>query len=330
MLEQQFLHLLLPYLQTNLTGFRQLEILNFRNGSVIVNSKMKFAKSVPYNVTQAVYFVLEDFCNVAAERNNLEIDQYSLDVEPADQANTCKFQACDEHSECRVNKQTKEAQCVCYPGYVSVDGLPCQSVCSLRPNYCLNNGRCEMDPVKGAICRCHLGSDWLYRGRHCAELVSESPLTTVTMVLCVFGALLLASVLTLLLPRLFHQLVKNKNRRSLHGGEVEGQASFNSGFEGDESLSVSHYHPQDLHRQPHGNNSTTSSPHRNPQAFGQEVTGVSAKTRTHQLAAKHMQWEQNPQHSQLWVLPEAQVDSALSSLPPAEQNTETSTEVTAF
>ncbi|XP_032882273.1 interphotoreceptor matrix proteoglycan 1-like [Amblyraja radiata] len=330
MLEQRFLHLLLPYLQTNLTGFRQLEILNFRNGSVIVNSKMKFAKSVPYNVTQAVYFVLEDFCNVAAERNNLEIDQYSLDVEPADQANTCKFQACDEHSECRVNKQTKEAQCVCYPGYVSVDGLPCQSVCSLRPNYCLNNGRCEMDPVKGAICRCHLGSDWLYRGRRCAELVSEPPLTTVTMVLCVFGALLLASVLTLLLPRLFHQLVKNKNRRSLHGGEVEGQASFNSGFEGDESLSVSDYYPQDLHRQPHGNNSTTSSPHRNPQAFGQEVTGVSAKTRTHQLAAKHMQWEQNPQHSQLWVLPEAQEDSALSSLPPAEQNTETSTEVTAF
>ncbi|XP_055495983.1 interphotoreceptor matrix proteoglycan 2 [Leucoraja erinacea] len=254
-----------------------------------------------------------------------------LNLVSADQANTCKFQACDEHSECRVNKQTKEAQCVCYPGYVSVDGLPCQSVCSLRPNYCLNNGRCEMDPVKGAICRCHLGSDWLYRGRRCAELVSEPPLSTVTMVLCVFGALLLASVLTLLLPRLFHQLVKNKNRRSLHGGEVEGQASFNSGFEGDESLSVSHDHPQDLHRQPHGNNnSTTSSPHRNPQAFGQEVTGVSAKTRIHQLAVKHMQWEQNPQHSQLWVLPEAQVDSALSSLPPAEQNTETSTEVTAF
>ncbi|XP_078261277.1 interphotoreceptor matrix proteoglycan 1 isoform X2 [Rhinoraja longicauda] len=214
-LEQQFLQLLLPYLQTNLTGFRQLEILNFRNGSVIVNSKMKFAKSVPYNVTQAVYCVLEDFCNAAAERNNLEIDRFSLDVEPADQANMCKFQACDEYSECRVNKLTKEAHCVCYPGYVSVDGLPCQSVCSLRPNYCLNNGRCEMDPVKGAICRCHLGSDWLYKGRRCAELKSEPPLTAVTTVLSVFGVLLLASVLTLLLPRVFHQLVKNKNRRCL-------------------------------------------------------------------------------------------------------------------
>ncbi|XP_060687118.1 interphotoreceptor matrix proteoglycan 1 [Hemiscyllium ocellatum] len=152
-LEQQFLQLLLPYLQTNLTGFRQLEILNFRNGSIVVNSKMKFAKSVPYNVTQAVYCVLEDFCNAAAQRNNLEIDRYSLDVEPADQADACKFQACNEFSECRVNKQTEEAECVCYPGYISVDGLPCQSICNLRPNYCLNNGRCEIDPEKGAVCR---------------------------------------------------------------------------------------------------------------------------------------------------------------------------------
>nr|XP_015210706.1 PREDICTED: interphotoreceptor matrix proteoglycan 1 isoform X7 [Lepisosteus oculatus] len=73
---------LLPYLQSNLTGFKQLEILNFRNGSVIVNSKMKFAKSVPYNVTQAVHCVLEDFCNAATKRLDIEIDSRSLDVEP--------------------------------------------------------------------------------------------------------------------------------------------------------------------------------------------------------------------------------------------------------
>ncbi|XP_038658822.1 interphotoreceptor matrix proteoglycan 1 isoform X2 [Scyliorhinus canicula] len=152
-LEQQFLQVLLPYLQTNLTGFRQLEILNFRNGSIVVNSKMKFAKFVPYNVTQAVYCVLEDFCNAAAQKNNLEIDKYSLDVEPADQADACKFQACNEFSECHVNRQTEEAECVCYPGYVSVDGLPCQNICKLRPNYCLNNGKCQIDPLKGAVCR---------------------------------------------------------------------------------------------------------------------------------------------------------------------------------
>uniref|UniRef100_A0A4W3HFM7 Interphotoreceptor matrix proteoglycan 1 n=1 Tax=Callorhinchus milii TaxID=7868 RepID=A0A4W3HFM7_CALMI len=152
-LEQEFRQLLLPYLQTNLTGFRQLEVLNFRNGSVVVNSKMKFAKSVPYNVTQAVYHVLEDFCNAVSWKNNLEIDRYSLDVEPADQANPCKFQACNEFSKCLVNRWTREAQCVCNPGYISVDGLPCQSICSLRPNYCFNNGICEIVPKKGAVCR---------------------------------------------------------------------------------------------------------------------------------------------------------------------------------
>ena len=73
---------LVPYLRSNLTGFKQLEILNFRNGSVIVNSKLKFAKSVPYNLTKAVRGVLEDFRSAAAQQLDLEIDSYSLDVEP--------------------------------------------------------------------------------------------------------------------------------------------------------------------------------------------------------------------------------------------------------
>ena len=45
---------------------------------------MKFAKSVPYNITEAVHCVLEDFCDAAAQRLNLEIDSYSLDIEPGD------------------------------------------------------------------------------------------------------------------------------------------------------------------------------------------------------------------------------------------------------
>lgn len=72
---------LLPYLQSNLTGFKELEILNFRNGSVVVNSKMKLEKPVPYNVTDAVTCVLEEFCNAASKRLDLEIDSGSLDVE---------------------------------------------------------------------------------------------------------------------------------------------------------------------------------------------------------------------------------------------------------
>ncbi|NXX17395.1 IMPG1 protein, partial [Podargus strigoides] len=152
-LEQHFVQLLLPYLQSNLTGFKQLEILNFRNGSVIVNSKMKFAKTVPYNITEAVHCVLEDFCDAAAQRLNLEIDSYSLDIEPADQADPCKFMACDEFSECIMNTRTKEADCLCKPGYASQDGLPCRSLCELEPLLCVNGGKCELVPGRGAVCR---------------------------------------------------------------------------------------------------------------------------------------------------------------------------------
>lgn len=82
MSKPSFILQLVPYLRSNLTGFKQLEILNFRNGSVIVNSKMSFAKSVPYNLTKAVQRVLEDFRSAAAQLLDLEIDSYSLNIEP--------------------------------------------------------------------------------------------------------------------------------------------------------------------------------------------------------------------------------------------------------
>lgn len=42
---------------------------------------MKFSKSVPPNVNNAVYMILEDFCTTAYQTMNLAIDKYSLDVE---------------------------------------------------------------------------------------------------------------------------------------------------------------------------------------------------------------------------------------------------------
>ncbi|NWX16141.1 IMPG1 protein, partial [Aegotheles bennettii] len=152
-LEQQFTQLLLPYLQSNLTGFKHLEILNFKNGSLIVNSKLKFARTVPYNITEAVHCVLEEFCDAAAQHLNLEIDSYSLDIEPADEADPCKFMACDEFSECIMNEGTKEADCLCKPGYASQGGLPCRSLCELEPLLCINGGKCEVVPGRGAVCR---------------------------------------------------------------------------------------------------------------------------------------------------------------------------------
>lgn len=58
-----------------------MEILNFRNGSIVVNSRMKFAKSIPPDVNNAVYMILENFCTTAYQTMNLAIDKYSLDVE---------------------------------------------------------------------------------------------------------------------------------------------------------------------------------------------------------------------------------------------------------
>ncbi|XP_070842900.1 interphotoreceptor matrix proteoglycan 2 isoform X2 [Chaetodon trifascialis] len=151
-LENTFLDVLLPFLQANLTGFKKLEILNFRKGSVVINSKMKFTKSVPYNITEAVHCVLEEFCSAASKKLHIQIDTRSLDVEPADQADACKFLACNEFSRCVVNGWTKEAQCLCEPGFLSVDGLPCQSVCVLQPDYC-QGGECHIVPGHGALCR---------------------------------------------------------------------------------------------------------------------------------------------------------------------------------
>ncbi|XP_006926432.1 interphotoreceptor matrix proteoglycan 1 isoform X2 [Pteropus alecto] len=146
-LEQRFTQLLVPYLQSNLTGFKQLEILNFRNGSVIVNSKMRFAKSVPYNLTKAVHGVLEDFRSAAAQQLDLEIDSYSLNIEPADQADPCKFLACGEFAQCVKNEWTEEAECRCRPGYESQGHLDHQDL-----GLCAPGEGCEVQG-NGALCR---------------------------------------------------------------------------------------------------------------------------------------------------------------------------------
>ncbi|XP_065115856.1 interphotoreceptor matrix proteoglycan 2 [Paramisgurnus dabryanus] len=199
-LEQRFLELLVPYLQYNLSNFQNLEILNFRNGSIVVNSRMKFGKPVPHSVTTEVYLILENFCNTAYKTMNLAIDKYSLDVESGEQADPCKFQACNEFSKCLVNRWSGEAECVCDAGYFSVDGLPCQSICEIQEDFCQNDGKCDIIPGKGAICRCRVGENWWYRGEHCEEYVSE-PLVVGIAIASVAGFLLVASGVIFFLAR---------------------------------------------------------------------------------------------------------------------------------
>ncbi|XP_040278239.1 interphotoreceptor matrix proteoglycan 2 [Bufo bufo] len=245
-LEQRFLELLVPYLQSNLTGFQNLEILNFRNGSIIVNSRMKFAKPVPRNVTNAVYIILEDFCNTAYQTMNLAIDKYSLDVESGDVADTCKFQACNEYSECLINRWSGEGECVCNPGYVSIDGLPCQSICDMELDFCMNDGKCDIIPGQGAICRCRVGENWWYRGEHCEEYVSE-PLVVGIAIASVAGFLLVASAVIFFLARTLRvqntkgDLEEPGGRPSDSLSSIENPVKYNPMYESD-ITGYSHYY----------------------------------------------------------------------------------------
>ncbi|CAK6441586.1 unnamed protein product [Pipistrellus nathusii] len=223
-LEQRFLELLVPYLQSNLTGFQNLEILNFRNGSIVVNSRMKFSKSVPPNVNNAVYMILEDFCTTAYQTMNLAIDKYSLDVESGDEANPCKFQACNEFSECLVNPWSGEAECRCYPGYLSVEELPCQSLCDLQPDFCFNDGKCDIMPGHGAICRCRVGENWWYRGEHCEEFVSE-PLVIGISVAAVAGLLLVSSAVVIFLIKTLQAQHARRERQRPFGRQPASLSS---------------------------------------------------------------------------------------------------------
>ncbi|XP_044073771.1 interphotoreceptor matrix proteoglycan 2 [Siniperca chuatsi] len=245
-LEQRFLELLVPYLQSNLTNFENLEILNFRNGSIVVNSRMKFGKPVPQSVTTTVYLILEDFCNTAYQTMNLAIDKYSLDVESGDKADPCKFQACNEYAECKVNKWSGEAECVCNAGYFSVDSLPCQSICDLQTDFCLNDGKCDIIPGQGAICRCRVGENWWYRGEHCEEYVSE-PLVVGIAIASVAGFLLVASGVIFFLARtLRDQYDKDESEDPIRRAEslpsLERATKYNPMYESEATTGYSHYY----------------------------------------------------------------------------------------
>ncbi|XP_042189968.1 interphotoreceptor matrix proteoglycan 2 [Callorhinchus milii] len=273
-LEQQFLELLVPYLQLNLTGFKYLEILNFRNGSIVVNSRMKFAKPVPQSATNAVYLILEDFCNTAYQTMNLAIDRYSLDVESGVQADPCKFQACNEFSECLVNQWTGEAECVCNPGYLSMDSLPCQSICEIDTTFCLNDGKCDNIPHHGAICRCRVGENWWYRGEHCEEYVSE-PLVVGIAIASVAGFLLVASAVIFFLAKTVREQIFKSDTRGSSGrsdslASVENGTKYNPMYESDATTGYSHYY----RRYPHLSSYSSTSPEASTDFSSDEIRHI--------------------------------------------------------
>ncbi|XP_077462517.1 interphotoreceptor matrix proteoglycan 2-like isoform X2 [Stigmatopora argus] len=236
-LEQRFLQLLVPYLQSNLNNFQNLEILNFRNGSIVVNSRMRFGRPVSKGVANVVFLILEDFANTAYQTMNLAIDKYSLDVESGDKADPCKFQACNAFSQCMVNRWSGEAECVCDAGYLSVDGLPCQSICDVQEDFCLNDGKCDIISGKGAICRCRVGENWWYRGEHCEEYVSE-PLVVGIAIASVAGFLAVAAGIIFFLARTLREQYDTEDmedplRQCESVPTLERATKFNPMFESD-------------------------------------------------------------------------------------------------
>ncbi|XP_053561410.1 interphotoreceptor matrix proteoglycan 2 [Bombina bombina] len=311
-LEQRFLELLVPYLQSNLTGFQNLEILNFRNGSIIINSRMKFAKPVPRNVTNAVYIILEDFCNTAYQTMNLAIDKYSLDVESGDVADTCKFQACNEYSECIINRWSGEGECVCNPGYISVDGLPCQSLCDLEIDFCLNDGKCDIIPGQGAICRCRVGENWWYRGEHCEEYVSE-PLVVGIAIASVAGFLLVASAIIFFLARTLRVQSTKSDQEESYGRQsdslssIENAVKYNPMYESD-TTGYSHYYK----RYPQMSSTSSTSPETSADFSSEEIRHIyenseltkeeiQDRIRIIELYAKDRQFAEFVRHHQMSV-----------------------------
>ncbi|XP_061760604.1 interphotoreceptor matrix proteoglycan 2-like isoform X2 [Nerophis ophidion] len=260
-LEQRFLQLLVPHLQSNLNNFQNLEILNFRNGSIVVNSRMRFDKPVSNGVANVVFLILEDFANTAYQTMNLAIDKYSLDVESGDKADPCKFQACNAFSQCMVNQWSGEAECVCDAGYLSVDGLPCQSICDVQEDFCLNDGKCDVIAGKGAICRCRVGENWWYRGEHCEEYVSE-PLVVGIAIASVAGFLMVAAGIIFFLARTLRDQYDSEDmedplRRGDSMATLERATKFNPMFESD-PITTQYYRRYDDDR-PRYSSPTTSS-----------------------------------------------------------------------
>ncbi|KAJ0062592.1 hypothetical protein NL108_018171 [Boleophthalmus pectinirostris] len=246
-LENKFVSLLVPFLESHLQNFQELQILNFRNGSVVVNSRLRFVTPVRRGVTTAVYLLLRDFAASAQTSTDLSIDRSSLHVTSGERADACKYLACNSFSRCRVDPVSSEAACVCNRGYESVDGLPCVSVCDLRPDFCLNDGKCDVVPGQGAICRCRVGERWFFRGRHCEEFVSET--------LVVFGAV--GSVLCFLFVTVVIVYVLSKFLRqheSEEGISLDGQkwdrSRFQVPFESESPVLAQSYRRYDDHVTP--------------------------------------------------------------------------------
>ncbi|XP_078618959.1 uncharacterized protein LOC144886290 [Branchiostoma floridae x Branchiostoma japonicum] len=160
--------MMLPLFQ-ELPGFLALKILGFKRGSIIVEHKALFDYT---RVTSSEE--LSSRLRGAVEGGRLDPNMTfdSLTVYDDAAIDLCDFAQCEAHSRCVAPPGAQVPLCRCDAGYGSVGGAACTSRCELEPGFCRNDGRCDVQPGLGVICRCRAGASWWHAGLRCETYMS--------------------------------------------------------------------------------------------------------------------------------------------------------------
>ncbi|XP_035664246.1 uncharacterized protein LOC118407821 [Branchiostoma floridae] len=125
---------------------------------------------LPVDPPVAITALSNDIEQPAADSNDIE--QYRNTVYDDEDIDLCDFAQCEAHSRCVAPPGAQVPLCRCDAGYGSVGGAACTSRCELEPGFCRNDGRCDVQPELGVICRCRAGASWWHAGLRCETYMS--------------------------------------------------------------------------------------------------------------------------------------------------------------
>ncbi|XP_019617175.1 PREDICTED: interphotoreceptor matrix proteoglycan 2-like [Branchiostoma belcheri] len=167
-MEKRCHDMMLPLFE-ELPGFLALKILGFKEGSIIVEHEALFDYT---RVTSSddLSSRLRDAVEGGTLDPNMTFD--SLVIYDDADIDLCDYAQCEDHSQCVAPPGEKVPLCRCHTGYGSLEGSVCTSRCELEPGYCHNDGRCDVEPELGVICRCRAGASWWHVGERCETYMS--------------------------------------------------------------------------------------------------------------------------------------------------------------
>ncbi|XP_066281541.1 interphotoreceptor matrix proteoglycan 2-like [Branchiostoma lanceolatum] len=167
-MEKRCHDMMLPLFR-ELPGFLALKILGFKEGSIIVEHEALF-DFIKVTSSEEMSSRLRDAVEGGRLDPNMTFDSFTV-YDDAD-IDLCDYAQCEDHSSCVVPPGDKTPICRCHAGYGSLDGSVCTSQCELEPGYCHNDGRCDVEPELGVICRCRAGASWWHVGEQCETYMS--------------------------------------------------------------------------------------------------------------------------------------------------------------